>query len=142
MVDQFAKLRTKLIEHEGVRNFAYTDTRGNLTIGVGRTISVHGEGLSLDEIYYLLNNDILRVHKTLSVFPWFESLNNIRQDVMMELAFNLGIEGLLNFKEMILAIKDGDYATAGLELKRSLWSTEVGVIRTQDLYNRLCNGVY
>jgi lysozyme len=57
-----------LVKHEGIRNKPYEDSVGVLTIGVGRNLD--DVGLSHDEIYYLLKNDIRRCEKELdNSFP-------------------------------------------------------------------------
>ena len=65
------KLEEKIVQHEGIRKFVYTDTMGFSTVGIGRNISETGEGLSVDECFYLLRNDIDRCAKELSNLQWF-----------------------------------------------------------------------
>ena len=85
------KLLEMLKRHEGVRSKVYLCSAGYETIGVGRNISASGIGLSDDEIDYLLENDIERVIKELSSeYPWFNSLDDVRKDAMIDISFNLG----------------------------------------------------
>jgi len=51
-----------LVKHEGLRTKPYEDTTGHLSIGVGRNLD--SLGLSHDEIYYMLKNDIRRCMET------------------------------------------------------------------------------
>ena len=61
-----------------------------------------GLGLSEDEIDYLLKNDIYRSRKELSeTFSWFDDLDEVRQDAMCNLHFNLGLTRLLGFKKAL-----------------------------------------
>ena len=93
---------TDLIEmlkrHEGVRSKVYMCSAGYETIGVGRNIAESGLGLSEDEIEYLLNNDIKRVREELEDnYFWFAALNEVRQDAMIDISFNLGLTRLRGF---------------------------------------------
>ena len=77
-----------LMKHEGVRNKPYEDTVGVLTIGVGRNLD--DVGLSIDEIHYLLKNDIKRCRHELSgAFDWFLDLDPVRQDAMMDMCLSI-----------------------------------------------------
>ena len=119
------KIEDLLILHEGVRRKPYLDTVGELTIGVGRNLD--SMGLSDDEIYYLLRNDIRRCeHELLKAFDWFEHLDSVRQDAMIDMCFNLGITRLRGFKKALAAMEDGDYEEAAIEFLDSKWADQVG----------------
>ena len=122
------RLKTQLRLDEGVIPHAYTDSEGYLTIGVGRLIDrVRGGRLSNDEIEYLLNNDIDRVAYRLShEFPWYDDLSDVRQEIFVNMAFNLGIAGLKTFRLMIAAIERQDWVDAAREGLDSKWSGQVG----------------
>ena len=70
---------------------AYTDSEGYLTIGVGRLIDKRkGGGLRPEESAYLLNNDVVDRTKALTAaLPWFSQLDEIRQGVLINMAFQL-----------------------------------------------------
>ena len=136
------KLVNKIVEHEGIRKYAYTDTTGHITVGVGRNLSQGGEGLSTDEIFYLLKNDIARIQKDLSNYSWFKSLNDVRQGALVELAFNVGVSGLLGFNRMIGCLDAKNYAGAAKELQNSTWATQVSIARSKDMVERLSYGRY
>ena len=131
-----------LIEHEGLKNYAYTDTTGNITIGIGRNISHTGPGLSNDECLSLLRNDIDRVTKQLSAYSWFKNQDKVRQDVLIELAFNLGLAGLLTFKKTLVDIESKNYKTAADDLMQSKWAKQVGINRVTNICKRLITGSY
>ncbi|MFW6015042.1 MAG: glycoside hydrolase family protein [bacterium] len=118
-------LEEQLILHEGLRLKPYKCTAGKLTIGVGRNLE--DKGLTVEESLYLLKNDIEEKREQLKQFDWFNKLNFVRRKVIIDMAFNLGLDGLLKFKNMISAIKDGDYYRASKEMKDSLWYKQVGV---------------
>lgn len=120
------KLLEMLKRHEGVRSNVYLCSAGYETIGVGRNISKSGMGLSDDEVDYLLENDIARVIKELSSeYPWFNTLDDVRKDAMIDISFNLGATRLRGFKRALAAMEVADYKTAAKEFLDSKWSRDV-----------------
>lgn len=120
-----ASLRDLLIRHEGTRNRPYRDPTGNLTIGVGRNLSA--VPLSADEIDLLLTNDIARAKAGLDRnLPWWTTLSVPRQMVLIDMCFNLGIGGLLQFRKFLAAVQAGDWSRARAEMDDSLWARQVG----------------
>ena len=115
-----------LKRHEGVKSHVYLCSAGYETIGVGRNISKSGMGLSDDEVDYLLENDIARVIKELSSeYPWFNTLDDVRKDAMIDISFNLGATRLRGFKRALAAMEVADYKTAAKEFLDSKWSRDV-----------------
>jgi lysozyme len=120
------KLLEMLKRHEGVEHHIYRCSAGYETIGVGRNISKSGMGLSDDEVDYLLENDILRVIKELSTeYRWFNSLDDVRKDAMIDISFNLGATRLRGFKRALAAMEVADYKMAAKEFLDSKWSRDV-----------------
>lgn len=111
---------------EGVVKYAYTDHLGYLTIGVGRLIDKRkGGGLSLDEIDYLLKNDLDKVSRQVKEkLPWASKLTSTRQAVLYAMAFQLGINGLLGFKNTLRLIEQGKYDEAATNMLKSKWATQ------------------
>lgn len=119
------KLRADLIVSEALKTKPYTDTKGKLTIGVGRNLT--DVGLTRSECLFLLDNDIDRSEKEcLLTFPWFRELNDVRQRAICEMNFNLGLPKLRNFRKMEAAIRAKDWETAAIEALDSDWSRDVG----------------
>ncbi len=121
--------RQKLIQqlrlHEGERLKPYRCTAGKLTIGVGRNLE--DRGITTEESAYLLNNDIDREWKALTTaLPWATGLNDVRKRVLLDMSFNLGIAGLLKFKNTLATIQRGNYAKAAEMMLDSLWAKQVG----------------
>ena len=111
--------------HEGERLKPYRCTAGKLTIGVGRNLE--DRGITAEESAYLLNNDIEREWKALTTsLPWVTGLNDVRQRVLLDMSFNLGIVGLLKFKNTLATIERGEYARAADMMLDSLWARQVG----------------
>ena len=133
-------IKTLLKKHEGCVPYAYLDSLGYLTIGVGRLIDKQKGGrLSDDEIDYLLDNDIKKVQKELMEFTWYPQLDPVRQMVVESMAFNLGIEGFSQFKNTIAFIAAGKYAEAADNMLKSKWASQVGK-RASELANMMRSG--
>lgn len=111
--------------HEGKKNKPYKDSVGKLTIGIGRNLE--DKGLTDDECFYLLRNDIKEVKNQLSRnLSWFSNLDLIRKKVLIDMGFNLGIPGLLRFKKFLSFIKTGNFEKAAEEMLDSKWAEQVG----------------
>jgi lysozyme len=119
-------LKDQLIRDEGVVRHAYEDNLGFITIGVGRLIDARrGGGLSLAEIDYLLTNDIgEKTAQVLEALPWATDLNEPRFAVLVNMAFQMGIRGLLGFSGMLAAVKAGDYKAAAEHMLDSKWEMQ------------------
>ena len=118
-------LRDQLTRDEGIRLAPYRDTVGKLTIGCGRNLD--DKGITRDEALYLLENDIAEVTLQVSrAFPWAGFLNDARRGVLINMAFNMGIERLKTFKNMLAAMDIGDWPTAADELMDSKYAKQVG----------------
>jgi lysozyme len=137
------KLIQQITDHEGNIPYAYQDSKGYWTIGRGRMIDkrLHG-GISDDESLYLLNNDLASIRKQLSLFAWFKLQDEVRAGVIIELCFNIGFDKLLDFQNMICALKVLDYKKASAALIDSAWAKEVGLKRSSDMHHRLLYGLY
>lgn len=129
-----------IIQHEGMRLKPYTDTTGHLTIGIGRNLD--DNGISQDEAMYLFNNDLTSCESGLSSYSWYCSLDEVRQGVLIELTFNIGLSKVLQFVNMISALKNGAYSKAATELLSSKWATQVGQDRANNMARRLMSGTY
>ena len=128
------RLTRTLKAEEGTRRMAngrhrvYMDTMGRYTIGFGRNLS--DVGISDNEAAMLLANDIhAAIDQLTSAFPWFSSLDDVRQRVLADMAFNQGLgdshAGLLSFHKMLTAVSVGDYDLAADEMLDSQWADEV-----------------
>ncbi len=130
-------LRDDLIRHEGLRLKPYEDSEGILTIGVGRNLE--DVGLSDAEVMFLLGNDIEIVLRQCRTFPWWNSLNQERQDVIANMVFNLGLPRFKGFKKTIAFIEAGDYQSAAVEMLDSKWARQVKG-RAVELSRRMSDG--
>lgn len=103
----------RLKADEGLRLMPYQDETGNTTIGYGRNLSAGG--ISTGEASVMLDNDLARITDELLKFPWFGQLDPVRQDAIENMAYNLGVHGLLTFQRMIAALELGAWETAADE---------------------------
>jgi len=119
-------LEDQLRRDEGERLSAYQDHLGFWTIGIGRLIdSRRGGGISTDESTMLLHNDIARIRvELLQRLPWFVHLDSVRQGVLMNMTFQLGINGLMAFQDTLGKVQTGDYAVAADKMLQSKWATQ------------------
>lgn len=129
----------QLKRDEGMRLTPYKDSIGKLTIGIGRNLD--DVGISKDEAEYLLANDVAKVKIELGqALPWTSGLDQARLGALQNMAFNMGVKGLLKFKNTLSLIKAGQYDAAAHEMMLSLWARQVGARATrlaQQIYTGL-----
>lgn len=134
------RITSQLEKHEGLQLKIYFCTKGKSTIGIGRNLD--DRGISEDEARYMLNNDIVDMNNKLSsCLPFYDALDDARQEVLINMAFNLGVHGLLKFKKTLQFIEDGEYEKASVEMLDSKWSTEVHN-RANELSQIMKGGTY
>jgi lysozyme len=118
-------MRAELTRDEGLRLKPYRDTVGKLTIGIGRNLD--DRGISEGEAAVLLDNDIGIVASELDrALPWWRGLDPVRQRVLVNMGFNMGVPGLLGFHTTLGLVQSGDYADAAAAMLESKWASEVG----------------
>lgn len=136
------KLIETLRRHEGVETHVYKDHLGLETIGVGRCIAPGSLGLSNDEIDYLLANDIKRCEAELSrTFNWYDGLDSVRKEAMINLCFNLGLTRLSGFKNALADMEAGNYESAANNFLDSRWAQQVKG-RATEVTNMIRTGGY
>lgn len=141
------QMLAQLALHEGIRKRVYVDTEGNYTLGIGYNVSARGldffektigrklpwhEGaacvdiVTVDECKLVCAADIERFEQAIVVhWPHYLKLDEIRQRVALDMAFNLGFRAL-GFKNAIAAIERRDWSRATRELYKSKWANQVG----------------
>ena len=118
----------------------YTDTVGKLTLGIGRNLE--DKGITEQEAIFMLNNDVNYFYRQINKkLTWFKYLDGARQNVLVNMAFNLGIAGLLTFKNMLNHCGDGHYHEAAEEMLNSKWANQVGY-RAQELAEQMRTGEF
>ena len=142
------RLIEMLKRHEGEvitngRHVIYKCSAGYWTLGIGRNVDPNGGlGLSEDEVNYLLEKDIERVIKELSLaYRWFNDLDDVRKDAMIDISFNLGATRLRKFVLALDAMEKADYKSASKEFLDSDWSRTVKG-RSVELASMIATGKY
>lgn len=116
----------QLMRDEGCVLHAYEDSLGYTTLGVGRLIDKRkGGGITAEESAYLLANDIRRkTSEVISALPWSEHMDPVRFAVLVSMAFQLGIDGLLGFKNTLALIQGGNFDQAASNMMMSKWHSQ------------------
>jgi lysozyme len=118
-------LEEQLIRDEALRLKPYKDSVGKLTIGVGRNLD--DVGISRDEAMTLLANDIQNARNRIEQeIPWACNLDEVRLAALVNMVFNLGVGGVMQFRKFLAALNVGDYKTASSEMLQSEWAHQVG----------------
>ena len=128
-----------LQRHEGLRLKPYKRTAGKLSIGYGRNLD--DMGISEVEAMVMLRNDIEQCYQELEMFSWFEDLDQVRQEALVDMLFNLGLPTFLEFKKTLKFVAEGKYSQAAEEMLRSKWADQVGD-RAKELAYMVDTGCY
>ena len=134
------EIADRLIMHEGLNLKPYRCPKGYLTIGVGRNLVTNpltaaekkvvgdwSKGITMEMAEYLLHNDIRRVLADCrNNLKCWNMLDAERKYALFDMAFNLGIKGLLRFKKMLYDLEIGNYRGAAKECLNSKYARDVG----------------
>lgn len=117
---------TQLHRDESDIPYAYQDPLGYWTIGVGHLIDKRKGGQLSDRIRQLiLEEDVAAKQAELAQrLPWLADDNSPRYWALVNMAFQLGVDGLLEFKHMLESFKDGRYEDAARQALISKWAQQ------------------
>ena len=133
---QDPELLARVKHFEGYRRHVYRCSLGHQTIGYGTMIDEGGHGVP-EFIAELLLRDYLQTIETrLKAHEWFGELDTPRQHCILEMAYQMGVEGVLGFENMIGALERGDWMQAEAEALDSLWAKQTPA-RARDVAERL-----
>jgi len=119
------QLLEQIERHEGLELKPYRCTSEKLTIGIGRNLE--DVGISKEEAYMLLENDVKTVQQQIKTYmPWASSLNIARHAALTNFVFNVGIGTALKFENAMAALKASDFDIAAEQLLDSRWANQVG----------------
>lgn len=113
----------QLERDEGNRLKPYTDTIGKLTIGVGRNLT--DKGITESEAQQMLADDVAEVQASLAA-NGFPLSDDPRYWVLVNMAFNMGVHGLLQFHNTLSLYRTGDFAGCAVAMLDSQWAKQVG----------------
>ena len=97
----------------------YLDHKGIPTIGYGTKIIELD--VSKEEAERWLNNELEEKEQRLQGIPKYLTLNVARKNVIRSMAYQMGVQGVKNFKNMWAAIEVDDFGTAANEMRDSKW---------------------
>jgi len=135
------KMVAELRLDEGERLKAYKDSLGYWTIGMGHLIDPKkggnpapfgedlrkGGAITPEQSAELLRTDIeAKAAELDKAMPWWRNLSDTRQRVLLNMAFNLGVTGLLGFKNTLSMVRQGFYDGAARNMLASRWAEQVG----------------
>lgn len=142
-----ALLEVELRRDEDVRYTPYADSTGHETVGAGHNMDASplpvGWTFPLTDVQVdqLLQHDLTVTFAALDLhLPWWERLDDVRQRVIANMCFNMGIGELLGFHQTLSAMQSGQYAAAAVEMLQSKWATQVGD-RAKRLSQAMLTGV-
>lgn len=156
----YEKLRQQLERDEGVRLRAYKDSLGLWTIGVGHLIDPAKGAKPPPEMLmpngaidtsctitqeccdtFLLQDINRTAEKLFMLLPWAEHLDDARQCVLLNMAFNMGVMGLLKFNNTLALIEGNKFEDAAVEMLKSTWAKQVGK-RAERLAEQMKTGIW
>lgn len=146
-------IKNMLLDEEGYRKYKYYDTKGFLTIGIGNNLTAKGisesdadklwpNGMSLDEALKDLQEEIIKVISYFSSsFPFINEMDEVRQAVLIDMGYNMGVSKVLRFTKMIGAIEKHNWSLAASEMVNSKWASDVGKKRSTKLHDMMLTGI-
>lgn len=115
--------------HEGFRGYPYKDTKGLLTVGYGTLFPLTKDEASL-LLSWRLNKIIGRLDKKL---PWLKQQPKEVREVIYEMSYQMGVNGVIGFKDTLAYLKARDYKNASVEMLDSKWAREDSPTRAREL---------
>ncbi len=126
-------LNSEIRRDEGCNPNLYLDSLGVPTVGVGHNCLAYPLPIGYvfpltdDQIEALLDHDLAVTFSGLDLhLPWWRGLDEVRQRVIANMGFNLGVPGLLKFHHMLDAVRSLDWPTAAAQMQNSIWYRQVG----------------
>ena len=132
----------QLKRDEGEILHAYQDHLGFWTIGIGILIDKRKDGgLRQEESEFIFRNRLRLLDAELaSKLPWITKLDPARKGVLINMAFQLGTDGLLEFRQTLGLVRDGKYAEAAVQMLKSKWATSQTPERAKRLAEQMKTG--
>jgi len=122
-----------LVKEEGIKLDPYRDHMGWWTIGIGHLIDRRKGGglppwvkpsfpITQTEAEEMCRDDIATMGVGLkNQLHWWENTSDVARSLLVLMAFQLGVGGVLVFKRMLEAVKGGDFDLAAKEMRDSAW---------------------
>lgn len=116
------RLLNRLKADEGLRLKMYRDINGYLTIGYGHNMH---KPITKELATLMLISDVKEAIESMPHKDIFEKLSPVRKEVIINMCFNLGADGLKDFQRMWVALSAGLYVQAAKEMLDSRWAEQV-----------------
>jgi GH24 family phage-related lysozyme (muramidase) len=143
-------LDAELEVEEGDRQYIYDDAtgktfqkgdtlKGNLSAGIGINLMT---GFDAVELQFIEQNRIAKVQAGLAKYlVWYAALDPVRQVALADIAYNIGVAGLLRWPHFLSFMAKQDYASAVAEIRSDqLWTSQVGPARAGRLETMIETG--
>ena len=107
---------------EGYKSTVYQCTEGYDTKGYGFAIKdlILSEEISTQ----ILIEKLDFINERLSTFSFYLNSPDEIRDVLVEMVYQMGLRGVLQFKKMIANLEKKDYKNASVEMLDSLWAKQ------------------
>ena len=137
-------IESQLREDEGEVLHEYKDHLGYSTIGIGILIDKRkGGGITREESSYLFQNRLGAKREAIrKALPWFDSLDLVRQGVLLNMAYQMGVDGLLAFKTTLKHVQAGQWVAASVGMLDSKWARQDTPQRAERLAEQMRSGVW
>jgi lysozyme len=146
----FDTMADELARDEGIRRTVYDDAtgepirpgttvHGHPTIAIGRSLDI--DGLSITEAKSLVMNDIASYLPQLKPLSWFSGMDAVRQRAILNMRHQLGLAGLLAFRDLIRYCDAHDYASAARAGRESFWARSQTPDRAARVLEQLASGI-
>lgn len=150
------EITQRLVLHEGCSLMPYYCTRGYLTIGVGRNLETNPlsaeekracgdymHGITKNAAFYLLRNDIARVISECERgIPFWNNLDDERKYALIDMCFQMGLDGLKGFKKMLAAMGVGNWNEAAAQCLDSKYAKKDSPARAERIAKTIETGVF
>lgn len=135
----FKRLASRTEKHEGFKSKPYKDHLGNWTIGFGSTtwhnkpVTEVTPAVTIEQARHQMYADLYQACvDAQNFFANIEYLSPFRQEVIVEMAYQLGYPKLCQFKKLHQALTLQDWKLASQSMRNSLWYSQTPV-RVQEL---------
>lgn len=151
MNDALEHLEAQLNVEEGERALIYDDAtgkpfkkgdilKGNLSVGAGLNLMIPFDPAELD---FLERLRIAKGQQLLIAYSWYAALDEVRQVALADIAYNIGVTGLLHWPHFLSFMAQKNYPSAVAEIRSdTLWLSQVGPIRARRLETMIEKGTW
>jgi len=129
-----------LQKHEGFRPTLYRCTAGHRTIGYGYNLDANPLQLEPSELAHYYKSGITEteagvllqemidktIHELNVLLGCFTALSDNRKAAIIDMAYNLGIDGFMKFTDTIRHLTRQEWTQAAASMLASKWADQVG----------------